>query len=90
MTNQEYLRLPHGMFDRDEEWIKRERAILENHAKSGEKIGCKLKKYSPLGYSSTFIRGANTAKDKVYTLNSKSGKSLILSCDSTPSVLEII
>ena len=86
MSEQEYLRLPHGMFDRDEEWIKRERAILENHAKSGEKIGCKLKKYSPLGYSSTFIRGANTAKDKVYTLNSKSGKSLILSCDSTPSV----
>ena len=86
MSDQEYLRLPHGMFDRDEEWIKRERAILENHAKSGEKIGCKLKKYSPLGYSSTFIRGANTAKDKVYTLNSKSGKSLILSCDSTPSV----
>ena len=82
MSEQEYLRLPHGMFDRDEEWIKRERAILENHAKSGEKIGCKLKKYSPLGYSSTFIRGANTAKDKVYTLNSKSGKSLILSCDS--------
>lgn len=33
MSDQEYLRLPHGMFDRDEEWIKRERAILENHAK---------------------------------------------------------
>lgn len=86
MNEQEYLRLPHGMFDRDETWIKRERMILENHAKTGERIGCKLKKYSPLGYSSTFIRGANTAKDKVYTLNSKSGKSLILSCDSTPSV----
>lgn len=86
MSDNEYLRLPHGMFDREEEWIKRERRILDLHAKSGEKIGCKLKKYSPLGYSSTFIRGANTAKDKVYTLNSKSGKSLILSCDSTPSV----
>ena len=86
MSDNEYLRLPHGMFDREEEWIKRERKILDLHAKSGEKIGCKLKKYSPLGYSSTFIRGANTAKDKVYTLNSKSGKSLILSCDSTPSV----
>ncbi len=86
MNEQEYLRLPHGMFDRDETWIKRERMILENHAKTGERIGCKLKKYSPLGYSSTFIRGANTAKDKVYTLNSKSGKTLILSCDSTPSV----
>ena len=86
MSDNEYLRLPHGMFDREEEWIKRERNILDLHAKSGEKIGCKLKKYSPLGYSSTFIRGANTAKDKVYTLNSKSGKSLILSCDSTPSV----
>lgn len=86
MSDQEYLRLPHGMFDRDEVWVKRERIILDNHAKSGERIGCKLKKYSPLGYSSTFIRGANTARDKVYTLNSKSGKSLILSCDSTPSV----
>ena len=86
MSEQEYLRLPHGMFDRDEVWVKRERIILDNHAKSGERIGCKLKKYSPLGYSSTFIRGANTARDKVYTLNSKSGKSLILSCDSTPSV----
>ena len=86
MSDQEYLRLPHGMFDRDEMWIKRDRIILENHAKTGERIGCKLKKYSPLAYSSTFIRGANTAKDKVYTLNSKSGKSLILSSDSTPSV----
>ena len=86
MSDNEYLRLPHGMFDREEEWIKRERRILDLHAKSGERIGCKLKKYSPLGYTSTFIRGANTAKDKVYTLNSKSGKSLILSCDSTPSV----
>ena len=86
MNDQEYLRLPHGMFDRDETWIKRERTILDNNAKSGEKIGCKLKKYSPLGYTSTFIRGANTAKNKVYTLNSKSGKSLMLSCDSTPSV----
>lgn len=86
MSDQEYLRLPHRMFDRDEVWVKRERIILDNHAKSGERIGCKLKKYSPLGYSSTFIRGANTARDKVYTLNSKSGKSLILSCDSTPSV----
>ena len=86
MKDEEYLRLPHGMFDREEEWIKRERKILEFHSQCGEKIGCKLKKYSPLSYSSTFIRGANTAKDKVYTLNSKSGKSLILSCDSTPSV----
>ena len=86
MEEQEYLRLPHGMFDRDETWIKRERNILNNHANAGERIGCKLKKYASVGYSSTFIRGANTANDKVYTLNSKSGKSLILSCDSTPSV----
>ena len=27
MSEQEYLRLPHGMFDRDEEWIKRENTI---------------------------------------------------------------
>ena len=86
MEEQEYLRSPHGMFDRDETWIKRERNILNNHANAGERIGCKLKKYASVGYSSTFIRGANTANDKVYTLNSKSGKSLILSCDSTPSV----
>ena len=86
MKDEEYLRLPHGMFDRDEEWIKRERIILENHLKIGERIGCKLKKYSPLSYSSTFIRGAKTAENKVYNLNSKSGKSLVLSSDSTPSV----
>ena len=86
MDNNEYLRLPHGMFDRDEDWIERERKILELHNKSGKRIGCKLQKYAPVGYTSTFIKGANTAKDKVYTLNSKSGKSLILSCDSTPSV----
>ena len=86
MDDNEYLRLPHGMFDRDENWIERERKILELHNESGKRIGCKLQKYSPLGYESTFIKGANTAKDKVYTLNSKSGKSLILSCDSTPSV----
>lgn len=86
MKDEEYLRLPHGMFDRDEEWIKRERNILENHSQIGERIGCKLKKYSPLSYSSTFIRGAKTAENKVYNLNSKSGKSLVLSCDSTPSV----
>lgn len=86
MDNNEYLRLPHGMFDRDEEWIERERKILELHNTSGKRIGCKLQKYAPVGYASTFIKGANTANDKVYTLNSKSGKSLILSCDSTPSV----
>ena len=28
--NDEYLRLPHGMHDREEEWIKRERKILKN------------------------------------------------------------
>ena len=86
MDNNEYLRLPHGMFDREEEWIEKERKILELHNKSGKRIGCKLQKYAPVGYASTFIKGANTAKDKVYTLNSKSGRSLILSCDSTPSV----
>lgn len=25
MDDNEYLRLPHGMFDRDENWIERER-----------------------------------------------------------------
>lgn len=84
--NDEYLRLPHGMYDRDEHWIKRARVILDTHDKCGEKIGCKVKKYSPLGFSSTFIKGANTATDKVYKFNSKTGKSLMLSCDSTPSI----
>ena len=44
MSYEEYLRLPHGMYDREEEWIKRERRILDFHAKCGEKIGCTLKK----------------------------------------------
>ena len=39
--NDEYLRLPHGMHDREEEWIKRERKILDFHAQSGKRIGCK-------------------------------------------------
>lgn len=86
MRDEEYLRLPHGMFDRDKEWIKKERNILDNHATMGERIGCRLKKYSPLSHASTFIRGARTAENKVYTLTSKTGKSLILSSDSTPSV----
>ena len=38
MSDNEYLRLPHGMFDREEEWIKRERKMLDLHARSGEKI----------------------------------------------------
>ncbi len=87
MNNNEYLRLPHGMFDRNDDWIKSERLILENHDKCGRKIGCELEKYSPLGYKSSFSRETHTADNKVYELYSKTGKALLLSCDSSPSVL---
>ena len=87
MANEEYLRLPHGMFDRESDWIRSERLILDNHYICGSKIGCELEKYSPLGYKSTFFRGAHTADNKVYELSSKTGKDLLLSCDSSPSVL---
>ena len=30
MANEEYLRLPHGMFDRESDWIRSERLILDN------------------------------------------------------------
>ena len=87
MNNKEYLRLPHGMFDRDSDWIESERLILENHKNCGRRIGCELEKYSPLGYKSSFSREIHTADNKVYELTSKTGKELLLSCDSSPSVL---
>lgn len=85
-SDKEYLSLPHGMFDRDSKWVKRERNILLLHDKCGESIACNVKKYSPVGYSSTFERSANTTSDKVYKFMNKTGKSLTLSCDSTPNV----
>lgn len=87
MSKEEYLRLPHGMFDRESEWIKAERLILEKHNDCGIKIGCELEKYSPLGYKSSFSKATHTADNKVYELSSKTGKDLLLSCDSSPSVM---
>lgn len=84
---EEYLRLPHGMFDREAEWVRKERRILDNHDNIGQKIGCEVKKYTPLGYTETYQRGTNAANDKVYKFDSKTGKSLMLSSDSTPSIL---
>lgn len=57
--NEEYLRLPHGMFDRNAEWVRKERVILENHDKIGKKMGFDVMKYTPLGFSKTFERGVN-------------------------------
>jgi len=85
-TVEEYLRLPHGMFDREEEWVNRAREILSQHERVGKSIGCEVKKYTPLGFSETYQRGTNAANDKVYKFNSKSGRSLMLSSDSTPSI----
>jgi len=84
--NDEYLRLPHGMFDREADWVRRERQILSKHDEIGRRIGCEVKKYTPLGYSETYQRGTNAANDKVYKFDSKTGKSLMLSSDSTPSI----
>ena len=85
-NNDEYLRLPHGMFDREARWVRKERKILENHDNIGRKIGCEVKKYTPLGYAETYQRATNATNDKVYKFDSKTGKSLMLSSDSTPSV----
>lgn len=84
--DEEYLRLPHGMFDRNAEWVRKEREILAQHDESGRKIGCEVKKYTPLGYSETYQRATNAANEKVYRFPSKTGKSLMLSSDSTPSI----
>lgn len=85
-NNDEYLRLPHGMFDRNSQWVRREREILKRHDEIGRKAGCEVKKYTPLGFSETYQRGTNAANDKVYKFESKTGKSLMLSSDSTPSI----
>lgn len=85
-TKEEYLRLPHGMIDRDGSWLRKEREILQFHDACGQRIGCEPIKYSPISFSSTFERAANTANEKIYKFDDRSGRSLTLSCDSTPSV----
>lgn len=85
-NDEEYLRLPHGMFDRNSEFVRKEREILNKHDENGRKIGCEVKKYTPLGYSETYQRATNAANEKVYKFESKTGKSLMLSSDSTPSI----
>lgn len=85
-NDERYLQLPHGMFDRSSEWVHKEREILEKHDAHGRKIGCEVKKYTPLGYSETYQRATSAANEKVYKFESKSGKSLMLSSDSTPSI----
>lgn len=84
--NEEYLRLPHGIYDRDSRWARKEREILDKHDEIGRKIGCEVIKYAPIGYSSTYQRAGNESNEKVYEFASKTGKALMLSCDSTPSV----
>jgi len=84
---EEYLRLPHGMVDRDSIWEKRTREILSQHANIGVKMGFDLKRYAPLGFSSTFKKGTETTKDRVYEFVSKSGNFLMISPDSTASVM---
>ncbi|MDR1541384.1 MAG: ATP phosphoribosyltransferase regulatory subunit [Clostridiales bacterium] len=83
----EYLRLPKGMHIRKADWLAHEAEILKLHALYGKSIGCTPIKYAPLGFKSTFTREINTANDKTYELEDRAGRQLVLSCDSTPSVL---
>jgi len=83
----EYLRLPHGMFDREESWILKKRSILDLHHSVGQGIGCDLAEFSPVCFSSTFRKASNTTGDKTYEFDDRSGRSLMLSSDSAPSYM---
>ncbi len=86
-TNDEYLRLPRGFFDRDEEWVQFKRQVLSTHTTVGSSIGANLLELSPLGFRDTFTKASNNAGDKVFDFADKAGRQLFLACDSTPAVL---
>lgn len=83
----EYLRLPKGMVDREAEWEIKTQKIYETHSRLAQKSGFELIRYAPLGFSSTFFKGTETARDRAYSFLSKSGKDLMISPDSTASVM---
>ncbi len=86
-ANNEYLRLPKGFFDREEEWVLFKRHILSTHAAVGSSIGANLLELSPLGFRDTFVKASNNAGHKVFDFPDKAGRQLFLACDSTPAVL---
>lgn len=83
----EYLRLPRGMHDRDSTWNDHKNRILEIHNQCGKKIGCDVVSYSHVSFKSTFTKDCNITNDKIYEFTDKSGRSLVLTCDSTASIL---
>lgn len=87
MADNEYLRLPRGMFDRGSHWVSHELQILRIHTECGLMIGCETIKYSPVSFKSTFTRECNTANNKIYEFDDRAGRRLVLTCDSTASVL---
>ena len=84
---EEYLRLPRGMHDRDSSWNEHKNKILELHNQCGKNIGCDVMSYSYISFKSTFTKDCNIANDKIYEFLDKSGRTLVLTCDSTASIL---
>lgn len=84
---EEYLRLPHGMHDRNSSWNEHKNKILELHNQCGKMIGCDVMSYSHVSFKSTFTKDCNITNDKIYEFPDKSGRTLVLTCDSTASIL---
>ena len=84
---EEYLRLPRGMHDRNSIWNAHKTEILKLHDQCGKGIGCDVMSYSYVSFKSTFTKDCNITNDKIYEFLDKSGRTLVLTCDSTASIL---
>ena len=83
----DHLALPKGFTVREDDWLLKERKILDVFYQRARQIGCTLIRTPPLGFSSTFRRAANTTGEKVFEFQDRKGRNLMLAPDSTAAVL---
>ena len=83
----DYLRLPRGLFDRDEEWLTKHRFIVDAFAKRARQLDFEAVYTSSLALSATFQRAAHITGEKIYEFKDRKGRNLMLAPDSTPGVL---
>lgn len=82
-----FLRLPKGFHDREGEWLREERAVLDTFERRAEQIGLLPLRTPILGFADTFLRGAQITGDKVFQWKDKSQRDLMLTPDSLPAVM---
>lgn len=87
MDLEPFTALPRGFGDVDGTSIDRERRLVDIHAAVARSIGCTPVRTAPLGFASTFCRGASTTGDKVFEFADRGNRRLMLAPDSTPGVM---